>query len=308
MAKYQPGTFVTVPNLHLLKGQPSDVQSVFQWICSHSNKNGVCFPSRTTLSNEAGCCLSSVDKAIEKLINLGILQKTTRKQGKANLTSIYQILINDTDDDLEIEGVPCVAEEGSVCDKGGVVCETKRELNPLELKPLNISEDKLPPDFETFIDQNNYVFGEYYFSGLERNEEGYSHPSRKAPFTEEEVEKKYKAFLKATQNKENYLTGASLPKAPFNSEEEINKLKNSSKLELQIIGLYLSVKGFELSSRVELDEIINRNFKTAKALTSFKGKITGAMKAEIEKAQQQTREKGKPDYEWKLTTILKHLT
>lgn len=97
-------------------------------------------------------------------------------------------------------------------------------------------------------------------------------------------------------------------KPDFNSEEEIQKLKNSSKLELQIIGLYLSAKGIELSSRAELDEIINRNFKMAKSLTSFKGKITGAMKSEVEKAQEQTREKGKPDYDWKLSTILKKLT
>lgn len=91
--KYKKGTFVIVPNLDILEGKPTEMQTLFMWICSYANDEGQCFPSRSVLSRKCGVTIKTIDKYIKVLVELGILEKTLRrKEGKKeNTSNLYQI-------------------------------------------------------------------------------------------------------------------------------------------------------------------------------------------------------------------------
>lgn len=133
MSKYQKGTFIVVPNKEALKGAPSFVQAVFFWICSYADEEGICFPSRTSIAENAGCSVRSVDRAIELLCATGFLEKQTRKDPSnpnRNLTSLYQIMITDG-------GGAGVALGSAGAARGGsapVAERTKSTLNSNNLK------------------------------------------------------------------------------------------------------------------------------------------------------------------------------
>lgn len=93
--KYQKGSFVVIPNKGIIKGQEPEVQCVYLWICEHANEEGICFPSVTTLSLKSGVSKRKVYECVMKLEELGIIKKTNRKNGKENLTNVYQIMIID---------------------------------------------------------------------------------------------------------------------------------------------------------------------------------------------------------------------
>ena len=91
---YEKGTFNTVPNKNHLKGKPAEMQTIYFWIVDHADKNGSCFPSRTTLAEESGCNIKTVDKYIKQLILDGFITKTQRKKVDSNkhASNIYQLL------------------------------------------------------------------------------------------------------------------------------------------------------------------------------------------------------------------------
>ena len=93
MAKYQKGTFITVPNRQVLRGMKGEYQSVYQWLNSFADENGECYPSRATLAECAGCSLRMVDYALKEFEEKGLVIKTIRKNGNQNMTSLYQITI-----------------------------------------------------------------------------------------------------------------------------------------------------------------------------------------------------------------------
>ena len=92
--KYKKGTFVIVPNLDELKGKPSEMQAIYLWICSHSDKDGICFPTKTTIEKEAGCSHNTVSKYLKQLVDDGFLdiKERTTKNGR-NTSNEYQLLI-----------------------------------------------------------------------------------------------------------------------------------------------------------------------------------------------------------------------
>lgn len=96
--KYKKGTFVVVPNMDIIQGKPPELQTLFLWICSYANEDGQCFPSRSALAKRCGISVRTVDKYILQLIEIGILEKTTRiKKGTTqNTSNLYQILSLDT--------------------------------------------------------------------------------------------------------------------------------------------------------------------------------------------------------------------
>jgi hypothetical protein len=103
--KYQPGTFTTTPNVHLLKGKPSELQTIYFWLCQMADDDGVCYPGRRTLSKLTACGLKTIDKYILELVELGILEKRYRpnKPGtKQKQSNMYQILIVNKVDDQKI--------------------------------------------------------------------------------------------------------------------------------------------------------------------------------------------------------------
>lgn len=93
--KYTKGTFVVVPNKEYLKGKPSEMQTLYFWICSYANEDGQCFPSRTRLAKEVGCNVRTIDKYMKVLIDEGFIIKQIRKVegGKQNLSNIYTLML-----------------------------------------------------------------------------------------------------------------------------------------------------------------------------------------------------------------------
>lgn len=93
--KYKKGTFVIIPNKDKLRGKPSEMQSIYFWLCEHANNTGGCFPTKKTLMDEAGCSHNTLDKYLAQLVSDGFLSmKNRHKKGTNELTSnYYQILI-----------------------------------------------------------------------------------------------------------------------------------------------------------------------------------------------------------------------
>jgi hypothetical protein len=99
---YVKGDFILVPNKLAIKGlQPSD-QAVFMWICSYVNDEGWCFPSRSRLAKDCGVSVKTVDRAMERIIEKGLMTKQIRKKGEKNLSNIYQVLIVENNGVVEL--------------------------------------------------------------------------------------------------------------------------------------------------------------------------------------------------------------
>ena len=97
--RYKPHTFTSVPNRDFLKGKNPYIQVIFMWLCSHIDEEGICFPSRKTLSDETGLNIKTIDKYIEEMCNLGLIKKERRIDKDQSYTSnLYsvQLLENDT--------------------------------------------------------------------------------------------------------------------------------------------------------------------------------------------------------------------
>lgn len=92
--KYKKGTFTVVPNMHILMGKPTELQTIFLWICSYANDEGQCYPSRAKLSRVCGIkSVRTVDKYLDELISCGLIDKETRKKPDGeNYTNLYQVV------------------------------------------------------------------------------------------------------------------------------------------------------------------------------------------------------------------------
>ena len=95
--KYKKGTFTLVPNINYLKGKSPFLQTLFMWICQHTDENGICYPSRERLAQECGCEIRSVDRHLKVLEEDGVIVKTKRKKlkSKENASNVYQIILLD---------------------------------------------------------------------------------------------------------------------------------------------------------------------------------------------------------------------
>jgi hypothetical protein len=109
-------------------------------------------------------------------------------------------------------------------------------------------------------------------------------------------------------NKTNITSVVETTQDIFSLEEEIKKMGENPRTDIKIIGLYIKSKKLKITTKKELSEVIKQNLKVAGSLSSFQGKIGQAIKDEMNKANQQITEKGRVDYDWKLSTILKRLT
>ncbi len=92
---YKKDSFIVLPNKKYLKGKPSQLQSVYLWICEHADEDGICFPGRELIAEEAGVNIKSVDKYIKKMVEDEVLVKSSRKKigTNQNLSNQYQIMI-----------------------------------------------------------------------------------------------------------------------------------------------------------------------------------------------------------------------
>lgn len=94
--KFRSGTFILVPNKPGLLKVDAVAQSVYMWLCDHSNKvNWTCFPGIRTLMKECHASRNTIRDRIlilkkEKLITV---QKRKRKNG-TNRSNLYKIILN----------------------------------------------------------------------------------------------------------------------------------------------------------------------------------------------------------------------
>lgn len=201
--KYEKGSFVVIPNKDELFGLEPHVQAIFFWICNYADENGICFPSRTTLANCAGCSVKSVDRAFEILVEKKMLLKQTRKNGEKNLTNIYQILIVDTD--LEGGGVP--QSLGRDSQSLGVASHSRTELYPVLTQPTDTafagSTEEIK-DVPLNFEENSGDSKSPKISGDQRKAWDemirWSENERGFPFPKTSKLKQYRAFKIAKEN------------------------------------------------------------------------------------------------------------
>lgn len=122
--KYEKGSFITLPNREKISGLDPNAQCLYIWLCYHANQSGECFPSRKLLAIEAGMSIDSIKRATKKLVDEGIIKKTTRKKGKQNITNIYEIIIG---------GVGANSTHLGAVSTEGVGAVSTSELNPSSL-------------------------------------------------------------------------------------------------------------------------------------------------------------------------------
>jgi len=77
-------------------------------LCAYVNKEGLCFPSQTTIADDLGISRKAVSKSIKKLEESGYIlrQKRSRKNG-SQTSSSYKILYDDCQSD-----VACMSTQG----------------------------------------------------------------------------------------------------------------------------------------------------------------------------------------------------
>ena len=95
--KYEKGTFLVVPRHPEMKGKPSEMQAIYAWLCSYSDKDGYCYPSRTTLAKNAGCSVRTLDKYMQELVDCGFIVKEQRmmRGSKQKLSNAYYLQLVD---------------------------------------------------------------------------------------------------------------------------------------------------------------------------------------------------------------------
>lgn len=82
---FDKGTFILVPDKEALRGRPPLEQLVAIWIGDYGLTDA--FPSRKTIARDCGVSVKSVDRAIAKLEQDGILIKRKRKNSNGGDTS-----------------------------------------------------------------------------------------------------------------------------------------------------------------------------------------------------------------------------
>lgn len=86
------GNFFMVSNrIFDFKLKPRDF-TVYCCLVRHSDKNGVCFPSRRLISKECHMDIKTVDIAIKNLKENGLLKKEQRRRKDGtNTSSLYKL-------------------------------------------------------------------------------------------------------------------------------------------------------------------------------------------------------------------------
>ena len=82
---FDKGTFIIVPDKEALRGRPPLEQLVAIWIGDYGLTDA--FPSRKTIARDCGVSVKSIDRAIAKLEQDGILTKRKQKASNGGYTS-----------------------------------------------------------------------------------------------------------------------------------------------------------------------------------------------------------------------------
>ena len=136
--QYKKGTFIIIPNKEQLKGFPSEMQTIYMWLCNYADENGQCFPSRNRLAKESGCNVRTVDKYLKILIENGFISKDNRgvKGSKQKLSNLYTLLLVDQDIPMNL-----IYPERSVA-------EVRGQVKPYVQKGATVEQEILLPSVE----------------------------------------------------------------------------------------------------------------------------------------------------------------
>ena len=88
------GNFFMLSNSIFKQGLKPREFIVYCCLVKHSDKNGVCFPSRRLIAEE--CCIDkkTVDSAIKNLEKAGLVTKQKRKrQDGSNTSNLYKVTL-----------------------------------------------------------------------------------------------------------------------------------------------------------------------------------------------------------------------
>lgn len=147
--KYKKGTFAVIPNITYLKGKPATMQSIFLWLCVHADENGKCFPMRSTIAEESGCDIKTVDKYISQLVEEKFIEKSKRKsKNKRQDSNLYHILLISRAPKIPVPST----NNGAYPDTENGAVTISNELYPLNYKAGSAStspqkEEKAPYSF-----------------------------------------------------------------------------------------------------------------------------------------------------------------
>lgn len=96
ITKYKPGTFILVPSRYRLEQIDATSQSVYMWLCSHINQEGLCHPSINRLAKLCHVSRNTVKTRLRVLERTGLITKTVRKkENGTNYTNLYYVIADD---------------------------------------------------------------------------------------------------------------------------------------------------------------------------------------------------------------------
>lgn len=97
--RYEKNNFCLVPNIEQLKGLDVHVQVLWLWLCKHTDREGLCYPSIKRLSECSSLSNKTIIKYLKVLEEKGFIKKfkidTPDKKFKRNQ---YEILIKSVKD------------------------------------------------------------------------------------------------------------------------------------------------------------------------------------------------------------------
>ncbi|WP_153008353.1 helix-turn-helix domain-containing protein [Rhodococcus pyridinivorans] len=91
--RYSKGEFTQVPNKSARRGLPPAEQVVLMWLADHSDDSEQCYPTRKTLADECGLSVRSLDRALESLIERGLVVKSARFNQGRQTSNMYEVVI-----------------------------------------------------------------------------------------------------------------------------------------------------------------------------------------------------------------------
>lgn len=156
-----------------LKGISPTQKLVLLSLADRAGEDHTCWPSMKRISDD--CCLSksSVKRAINQLCEIGILRRENRVQGKANLSSVYQIIgVQDRHDNSSGGGVTVNLGWGHSEPRGGVTVNPKLISKNLSIESMSSK----PEDFDQHGGKMNGAQAELFSASEPSEPQGTEEP------------------------------------------------------------------------------------------------------------------------------------
>lgn len=288
------------------------VQVVYMWICNFADSEGQCFPSVKLIAECAGVSDRCVYKSINELEKIGILSHDTRKNGKENLTNLYQIEMVDSGETItpptEYSSVP--TELGSVPppEPGAEVTkptlsnsihlsESVEQSSPLKgistEQKVTTTRSSSNLTFEEYMSEMGYEKAEVYDSdgGVV---DGWSHQGQPNKVLSQG---KLNTLMRDYRNRGN--KGVIVEKPKFNSDTALLNLAKSNNKKDKIIALFFRSKGYVFENAPQMQTQVMRFSKAAAKLIGYS---SDQLKEIMEYVEDDSVRR---NYDWSLETIIK---